>query len=76
MASKELPNGQEVSEGDYVHFNTDVRGVDAGTEFIVDEVEDGVLAIPEDLAPMFGLRFADDEFVSYLDDDSLMVIES
>lgn len=76
MTSKELPNGQEVSEGDYVHFNTEVRGVDAGTEFIVDEVEDGVLAIPEELAPMFGLRFDDSEFVSHLEDDSLMVVES
>lgn len=76
MASKELLNGQEVSEGDYIHFNTEVQGVDAGTEFIVDEIEDGVLAIPEELAPMFGLRFDDSELVDYLEDDSLMVIES
>lgn len=71
MKSKQLPNGETVTLGDTVHFNTKVRGVDAGVEFVVDDLEGGVLAVPQKLDPMFGLQFEDEEISSYLEDGDL-----
>lgn len=71
MKSKQLPNGETVTLGDVVHFNNKVRGVDAGVEFVVDDLTEGVLAVPQKLDPMFGLQFEDGEFSSYLDEGDL-----